>query len=744
MYKVQAPLPEMTPAPVDQTTDQKLRRMVIKHRNQFLLLDLAGGMRAQNGAGLGLYVNDTRFLSQWELSLGGEPLQFLSADAEEGFAATITYSNRALEGVPEGAIGVSRQIVVDEKEIVADTFRLRNFLRQPLKFTARLAFAADFADMFEVRGSVRIERGWLLPVRKSGAGRAITLRYLGVDNILRRTKISFPGLKPVELTAGQAAFEIELAPQQTLVLDSRIQTAQSDSSSLAPALRAAAQKALGSRQVQNHGRRFDFARLYTGDPLARARRAFDRWSLGNAQTSTAHDGFNRLLERSNRDLYLLSQETSEGSVPVAGLPWFAVPFGRDSLVAGLQTLVFMPEMSKGILKFLAAYQGKKHDEETCEKPGRIMHELRPGEMAGLAEIPFRPYFGTADATQLWLMLYARYVERTGDLEFARQYWPTARKALNYLARECKNGYVYYGGTGALTNQGWKDSGNCIVYASGELAKAPIAVCEVQAYLYAAWREVAALAVKLGNKQTAGRLEKQAAALKERFNLDFWMPTHNTCAIAMDGEGRQCDVVSSNAGHLLGTGILPPNREKLVAERLMQDDMFSGWGLRTLSSQAAAYHPSDYQVGSVWPHDNGIIAVGMYQAGEAEKAHRVVRAMLDTALSQSDLRLPELFAGFSRAQEKQPVPYQVACVPQLWAAGCALHMVSGMLGLRYEAGTNTVHVTKPNVPDWLAQVHVDNLRIGDGGLDLSFRRQFSGATTVEVRRVSGNIRCLVEY
>jgi glycogen debranching enzyme len=343
------------------------------------------------------------------------------------------------------------------------------------------------------------------------------------------------------------------------------------------------------------------------------------------------------------------------------------------------------------------------------------------------------------------MSYARYVQWTGDLEFARKMWPTAAAILAYLGEETGEqvGYITYGGTGALSNQGWKDSGNCIVYANGELAKGPIAVCEAQGYLYAAWREVAAVAAQLGFNDTAKQLTNRAEVLKEHFNRDYWLSPLGTVALALDGEGRQCDVVASNAGHLLGTGILPPDREKLVAERLMQKDMFSGWGIRTLAESAVAYDPMDYQVGAVWPHDNGMIAHGMCKIGSTNLAHDVIKAMLDVALSQSDMRLPELFAGFSRGQEKQPVPYQVACIPQLWAAGCAFHMVAGLLGLSYDAEAKTLTVTKPSIPAWLGQIKVDGLTMGDAEVNLTFTCTTAGATTAEITRVKGNIRCLVE-
>ena len=737
----------MTPATVDQTTDQTQRRLVVKHQNQFLLLDLAGGMRAQNGAGLGLYVNDTRFLSQWDLTVGGQPLHFLTADADEGFAASLVYCNKAFgqgaDFIAAGAIGIKRTIVVDEKEIVSESIALTNFLKYSVTVPVQVAFGSDFADMFEVRGNKRPERGYLLPARHSTRSRSITLRYLGQDNILRQTRIAFSGSGLTAVNDNAAQFLVKLEAQQTIALEARIYTAETAAERLPASLR---RHNIKQGPVVNHGRRFEFSRAGKSNPLLRARLAYEQWGLHNARITSGNSDFNQLLARSYRDIYLLQQDTAHGKAVAAGVPWFAVPFGRDSLIAGLQTLAFMPQLSRDIVRFLAAYQGQKHDAETCEKPGRIMHELRPGEMAGLGEIPFRPYFGTVDATQLWLMLCSRYVQWTGDLAFAREMWPHVTAALDYLSQECGAdlGYLTYGSSGALSNQGWKDSGNCIVYANGQLAKGPIAVCEAQGYLYAAWLEIAAVASKLGFNDLAAELLSKAKTFKANFNRDFWMAQHGTTALALDGDGKQCDVVASNAGHLLGTGILPREREKLVAKRLMQDDMFCGWGIRTLSAKAAAFHPTDYQVGAVWPHDNGMIASGMSAIGANSSAHTVIKSMLDVAVSQSDMRLPELFAGFTRGQEKQPVPYQVACIPQLWAAGCAFHMVTGMLGLNYEAASNTLNVTKPSLPAWLGHIYIEGLRVGASELNITFTSTAGGATTVQIQRVNGDIRCLVEY
>jgi len=438
---------------------------------------------------------------------------------------------------------------------------------------------------------------------------------------------------------------------------------------------------------------------------------YESWRAGQARITTGSAAFNEVLEQSYRDLYLLRQTTAGRPAMAAGVPWFAVPFGRDSLVVGLQTLSLMPDMSKEVLEVLAHYQGKKTVVETAERPGAIMHELRPGEMARLGEIAFRPYYGTVDATPLWLWLFAEYVLLTGDYAFGRKLWPQVRAALQFVEREvASTGYITYGGRGdtALSNQGWKDSGNCIVYSNGQLAKGPIAVCEAQGYLYAAWYKLAKVASHLGYKSMSLNLRHQSIALKARFNRQFYMPEQAFYAIALDGAGKRCDVISSNPGHLIVTGILPHKRALEVAKRMMEPDMFSGFGVRTLSSKEIAYQPMDYQVGAVWPHDNGFLVAGLCQVGDLEGAHKILRALTDVALSQSDRRLPELFCGFERGTLQTPVPYPVACIPQLWAAGSVFHMTQSLLLVAAQAGSASSLGGKA-VPDWLQYIKVEGLR-----------------------------------
>lgn len=710
--------------PVESTRDQKQRRMVLKHNDHFTLLDLSGKMPAQNGAGLGLYHNDTRYLSLYDWTVSDvsdvsdtvdnlttpQALQFLTADTREGFAAALTYNNSATSRIKAEQLFFERLLVIEDGML--EQLAVTNYSGAPVKIALTLRFGSDYADMFEVRGDKRKARGRLLtPSLKHSENRFIAeLSYIGRDNFLRRTHIEIDG--PVSsFDNSSATLRLELAPHQRAVVNCRVRTSELDlsaeSSVIAPeSASLGLYPGISASAVDDpiddwSGTRFNPYGIDVVAALNRARSSYSKWLDKQARISTGNAQFNEVLEQSYRDLYLLRQTSNGMPAMAAGVPWFAVPFGRDSLVVGLQTLPLMPEMSREIIDVLAHYQGKKHEVETAEMPGRIMHELRPGEMARLGEIAFRPYYGTVDATPLWLWLLAEYVLLTGDTAFARKHWKSVRLALTFLENEvAKSGYLTYGGRGdtALSNQGWKDSGNCIVYANGELARGPIAVCEAQGYLFAAWFKLARVATRLGYKSMGRALTLKAIALKKRFNRQFYMADRSFYAIALDGENKRCEVISSNPGHLIITGILPQKRAKEVALRMLESDMFNGFGVRTLASSEVAYQPMDYQVGAVWPHDNGFLVAGLCRLGMAEGAHKVLRALTDVALSQSDRRLPELFCGFDRTfGSTAPVPYQVACIPQLWAAGSILHMSHALSTMTTAA------------PDWLGHIEVRGKR-----------------------------------
>ncbi|MDZ4835706.1 MAG: amylo-alpha-1,6-glucosidase [Candidatus Melainabacteria bacterium] len=671
-------------------------RLILKNGAHFVVLDEAGLMPAGTSYGYGLYKDDTRYLSSFDLSLNGANPVLLSASTEEGYAGKFIYGNAAdaASGTPEQQIMLQRDIVI--RDGVSEKITLTNFGNQPVTLNLAIAYANDFADMFEVRGIGRKRRGQLQSVEQSLPNGSL-ISYMGLDNKLMTTRLLFSET-PAKRQGDRVEFQYKLNGQQSKTIEMNISTA-----------------GLGEPFAPNP------TIVSYDEGKVQADNAYSDWRSSTASVTTSNTEFNKLLERSIRDIYILRQPTPRGICLAAGTPWFAVAFGRDQEITAMETMMFVPELAKDVINILAEYQGTKSDDFTEEKPGRIMHELRLGEMARMREIAFVPYYGTVDATPLWLVLLARYYQQTGDLEFVRKHWPRVESALAYLDSEMQTGYLRYGGKpgAALSNQGWKDSGDSVMYGDGKLAKAPIALCEVQGYLYFAWSEVAHLAELLGHKDRADQLLLKAQKLQQNFRKDFWMKEKNCVALALDGDGRQCDVISSNMGHLLSTNILDKSESNAVADALLRDDMFSQWGVRTLSSKEVAFNPMSYHNGSVWPHDNAMAIEGLCRIGRAADARRVIGGLFETAKYRPDMRLPELFCGFSRTFSDKPVWYPVSCAPQAWAAGSVLQMVSGCLGLVADAGKQTLSVVRPALPPWMERVDVKGIRVGDGSCDLHF-------------------------
>lgn len=695
--------------------DTDLPRLAIKHDALFLLTDTSGLMPSDVSAGFGLFRDDTRWLSQWEVRIGGQPLMLLNANTSDGFAANFVYGNRASRYLPKMSIQVERDIVLNEG--LTERIVVRNFTGSLARITLTIEFANDFADMFEVRGDKRKKRGLHMVPQASLCRRRVALAYEGLDGVLRETVIDFLKTRPKSLSGRQATYELYMDPgtERELLCHVRTRTDGTHQPPLAPPSVS-----------------FEQERM-----IAAAR--FIGWDEHKAKISTSDLRFNGILNQAVTDLYTLRTTMDGGTALAAGVPWFVAPFGRDDFIAALQTVAFMPDLSRDILRFFAAWQGTKHDEEVAEAPGKMPHEIRVGEMAKMEEIAFRPYYGTVDATQLWLMLLREYVRWTGDLELVRELWENAEAADDFLSESTNNGhqFITYGGTGALTNQGWKDSGNCIRYSNGEQATGPIAVCEAQGYLYAAWDGLSELATMLGDELYSQQLRLKAACLRDNFNRQFAMG--DFYALALDGKGKQCDVVSSNPGHLLGTGIVSREREQAIVDRLMQEDMFSGWGIRTLASSEAAYQPMDYQLGSVWPHDTAYSASKFASVGRANEADRVLRAQFDAALALAECnRLPELFCGFARSGKHAPVRYPVACVPQAWSSGAWLQMLYGLLNVRADAVNNRIDFGRSMIPGWLGTVRIEGWRIGDSILNVEFR-----GAEIHVVDIVGDVQISVE-
>ena len=464
-------------------------------------------------------------------------------------------------------------------------------------------------------------------------------------------------------------------------------------------------------------------------------------ALNRVMTSNA--AFDQWVERAAADLSLLVTELDTGPYPYAGIPWFSVPFGRDAVVTALQVLWVNPELARGVLAYLSALQAAESSTFHDSEPGKIMHETRKGEMARLHEVPFGRYYGGVDTTPLFVVLAGAYLQRTNDVEFCRSVWPAIREALNWIdtfGDADGDGFIEYlrAEPGGLQNQGWKDSDSSIFHSDGSWAKGAIALVEVQAYVVAAKRAAADIAASIGENDSVARLRAEADRLQQAIDRRFWSEELGTYALALDGEKRACAVRTSNAGHVLFCGVADREKAARVGSGLMSPNLFSGWGIRTIATEAILYNPMSYHNGSVWPHDCSIVARGLSRYGMTEAAGRIFGAMFDAACRFPDFRLPELFCGFPRHAGEGPVSYPSACTPQAWASGAVFLLLQASLGIEIDAKASMITVTKPFLPDWLDQVVLKDLVVGDGCATLHFRRD-ADSVEVGISNINGDLR-----
>ncbi|WP_009633581.1 amylo-alpha-1,6-glucosidase [Synechocystis sp. PCC 7509] len=705
--------------------------LTIKDDDVFLVTDtlgnISGCLMDDRTASMGLFCNDTRFLSRLELQIEGRSPVLLSSTAEKGFLLSILCTNPLIEDrLKPDTLGIRREIAVSGA--LFEEIEVSNYSTSPISFEISISFNSDFVDLFEIRGAHREKQGKLLreltPIQDEDTPpKNLRLAYQGLDKSLMQSVIEFQHRTPDQFKGYTALWQIELGSHETQKLGYRLQMLVNNSSSStitsAPATLGQAKAAESSEEKH--------------------------WCEQITQIRSDKATFNRVVERAEQDLYLLRQTFGKHKTVAAGVPWYSTLFGRDSLITASQTLMLNPQIAKETLTLLAHYQGKVEDDWREEEPGKILHELRQGEMARCQEIPHTPYYGTIDATPLWLMLYAEYYAWTYDQETLDKLWSNAISAMDWIDRNSKEtGYLGYlrKSRRGLANQGWKDSGDCIVNRKGEIATGPIILSEVQAYTYAAKIRLAEIARMKKRIDLADRWLEEAKELKARFNRDFWMEDQHFCALALDGEGHQVDSITSNPGHCLLLGILTPERASSVAERLRAPDMFNGWGIRTLSSLSPAYNPMGYHIGSVWPHDNSLIAMGLRSLGLVEQALEVSQGLLDMTLMQSYERPPELFCGYERNGNNTPVQYPVACTPQAWATGSIFQLLHMMVNLVPDAVNNRLRIIDPALPESINQLSIHNLRVGNTVLDLEFER--SGSTTAcRVARKRGNLRVVIE-
>ncbi len=686
----------------------------LKQGDSFAMFDALGDVIDPGLTPGGVFHNDTRYLSGVQLLIDGQrPLLLSSAVENDNVILTVDLSNPDI--YQGNAIVLPREVLHIRRSkflwqgTCHERIAIHNFDARPQKCWLTLNFAADFADLFEIRGMQRPRRGETSCAVIGGA--KTIFRYMGLDKVERRSEISFDPA-PRQLSKSQALYELELEPgaQFAIVMTVRC----TDSTAKRPPASEA------------------FSEPYRAARRGAARAA----SLGGSVTSS-NELANRMLLRAGADLSMLVTDTPQGPYPYAGTPWFSTPFGRDGIITALQMLWLDPELARGVLKYLAAHQATETDARADAEPGKILHETRSCEMAVLGEVPFGHYYGSVDSTPLFVWLAARYFERSGDLETIRALWTNIEAALTWIDHygdRDGDGFVEYYrvSENGLTNQGWKDSSDSVMHADGTLATGPIALCEVQAYVYAARKEAAALATALGYRSRAQDLERAAEKLRLAFEEKFWLEELGTYAIALDGAKQPCRIRSSNAGQVLASGIAAPERAQLVAANLMTPEMFSGWGVRTLSADAPRFNPMSYHNGSVWPHDNALIALGLSRYGLKRGASAIFEGLFGAASHMEMMRFPELFCGFPRRRGMAPVLYPVACAPQAWASVVPFALLQACLGLELCFARREIRFNNPQLPKFLEEIHINDLELAGASVNLRLRRR--GANT-EVAIVS---------
>ncbi len=694
---------------------------VLKHNDTFGLFDPFGDIDSQARSGEGLYHKGTRFLSCLKLKFAnGRPLLLSSTVRQDNvlLAVDLTnpdvyYENRIF--LHRGTLHIYRSRFLWRASLY-ERLRVRNYSRAATEISLTIEFASDFADIFEVRGTKRAERGHLYDP-EVGDGKVV-LSYEGLDHTLRRTIIQASDAPQVTFPASMH-FTLRLEPDQEREIEVSFACD------------------IGEDRP---------AHLPYVQGLKEATQAAENSDQLSCRITTSNHQFNDWLERSRVDLNMLLTGEPQGPYPYGGIPWFTTPFGRDGIITALECLWTSPGIARGVLGFLSATQAQKVSPEQDAEPGKILHEAREGEMAALGEIPFRRYYGSVDATPLYLILAGQYYRRTGDLAFLKSIWPNLELAVEWIDRygdSDGDGFVEYSRRShhGLVQQGWKDSQDSIFHANGELAQPPIALCEVQGYVYAAKLEISALAAALGQPQIAQRLMRDAQALSAKFEESFWCQEIGSYAIALDGEKKQCAIRASNAGHALFTGIATTEHAKVVANNLTGERFYSGWGIRTVADSEARYNPMSYHNGSIWPHDNAIIAAGLTRYRLTALAAKVLTGLFEVSNYFKFNRLPELFCGFPRRKGKGPTSYPVACSPQAWSAGSAFLFLQSSIGLTIDAMRNRITLNRPVLPAFLPHVQICGLNAGDGSVDLRLFQSGEGVA-VAVERRSGDIDVVV--
>ena len=698
-------------------------RRTLKHNDSFAMFDEFGDVFEVEHSPAGLFHRDTRFLSRLHFTLEGHRPMVLSSTVQpDNVMLDVDLTNPDLFDA-DGRLALSKDSfhVARAKFLwnaaCYELFTVTSYADARRRLRLALDFGADFADLFEIRGYRRSRRGAVQA--RIVAPAEVRFDYDALDGVARSTRICFAP-QPARLSSERAEFELSLAARERRPIALTVQCIENGRPPPAE-------------------RRFFVVRRQARRTLAAARETAPL-------IETSNSVFNSVLERSSADLAMLSSETPQGPYPYAGVPWFSTPFGRDGLLTALEMLWIEPAVASGVLRFLAAHQAEREDPDADMEPGKILHELRECELARLGEVPFGRYYGSIDSTPLFIATAGLYWERTRDRATLDAIWPNILAALEWIERwgdRDGDGFVEYGRKRAsgLQNQGWKDSDDAVFHADGTLATAPIALCEVQGYVYLAYRVAARLATDRDDDRLSTSLTLKAENLRRQFEESFWDEELGTYALALDGDKRPCAVRTSNAGQCLFTGIASPEHAARVVRGLFDPDFFSGWGIRTVNRRERRYNPASYHNGSVWPHDNALIALGLARYGHCSEALALTTALFDAAAHMHLRRLPELFCGFERKRGKAPILYPVACAPQAWAAVTPFALIQACLGLEIDCGAAKLRLRKPRLPHFLDWMTVKRLQIGEASVDVMLRRHDSsvavnllarnGAAEVEV-------------
>jgi glycogen debranching enzyme len=698
----------------------RLRR-TMKRDDCFLVFDSHGDIGASAGGPDGLFNCDTRHLSHFELLINGlQPLLLGSNLSDDNCVLSVDltnpdiyYDKRVI--LQKNLVHVARTVFV-WRSTLFHRFAVRNFSADRARLLLSITFDNDFADVFEVRGMKRVRRG---AVRCLVQGNAADFNYLGLDGKRRRTRIVFEPM-PTHLSSSLASFQLDLEPHQSVSLYGTI-SCDADQPEPPSFLRS----------------------------LRSAHRELKKVIKVGTVIETSNQVFNEILRRATADLAILLTHTPQGPYPYAGIPWYSTTFGRDGLITAMQCLWLDPRMALAVLTRLAAYQATDFDPESDAEPGKILHEMRAGEMATLHEIPFGLYYGSVDSTPLFVILAGRYAQATGDLDTLRGLWPAIERALGWIdgpGDRDHDGFVeYFKATPrGLSNQGWKDSYDSVFHADGRLAEGPIALAEVQGYVYAAKKLASWCANQLSFTERAHQLDTEADQLAERFDDAYWCEEIGTYALALDGDKRPCRVATSNAGQVLFSEIARSDRAERIGRRLMEPNFFSGWGVRTVAVDEARYNPMSYHNGSVWPHDNAMIATGLARYGDSRAATRIFQGMFDAATYMDLRRLPELFCGFPRFRGRGPTLYPVACAPQSWSSGAFFALLQASLGIEQDPFANVIRFRNPKLPVFLDSVVLRGLKAGTGSVDLSVRRQGNDKISLQILAARGDIEVTASF